>query len=179
MKVKVAIPLGYSYERKQKIAADILSTIISRTLAGFDKNNNAFAKYTKDYAEAKGVGRGDVDLKATGSMLEALKVMYIAKDYIEIGIDGRSKNAGKAEGNILGTYGQATPIPGKQRYFLGITEKDVKEILKNYAPTVEETQQAFVDENVFRVSRALSDSQIQAIKQRQLLDSLGLDSTPF
>lgn len=179
IRAKIQIPMGYTYERKQQMAADIVDFIRFRTLSGYDKNNNPFPKYTKDYAETKGVGRGDVDLKLTGEMLDAIKIMYIGKDYIEIGIDGRSKNAAKAEGNILGTYGQALPIPGKQRDFLGITEKDVKKILDQYQQTMDEQMTAYVDSNVDRVMKNLTDAQINKMKQQQLLESLGLDSTPF
>ena len=49
--------------------------------------------------------------------------------------DGLTQQAyinGKVEGNVLGTYGQDSPISGKSRDFLGIKKEDLKTILSNF-----------------------------------------------
>jgi hypothetical protein len=49
---------------------------------------------------------------------------------ITVGYKKGTKIERKAEGNILGTYGQPEPIPGKARPFLDILAKDLKRIIE-------------------------------------------------
>lgn len=174
MKVTINIPAGYSYSKKQEIAARIAEQIINNTLAGFDKNGNSFKNYTKSYADFKGVNRNDVDLKLTGSMLEALKVLKIGRDYIDIGFDGRTNQDKKAEGNILGSYGKL-PDPSKARDFLGLPKSQLNEILAEFKMSEEESANQNFEDNVDRIAKELSPNQLEKIRQQQLLSSLGLD----
>jgi hypothetical protein len=98
-------------------------------MAGLDKSNREFPQYTKKYADRKGVGRSEVDLVLSGEMLTELKVLSKNANGIEIGYSGRKELIGKVEGNILGTYGQPEPIPGKKRDFLGIPQDDLDVII--------------------------------------------------
>ncbi len=131
-KLSVFIPFPESIRRKreQNVIADALLThIIGRTMAGLDKSNREFPQYTKKYADKKGVGRSEVDLVLSGEMLTELKVLSKNANGIEIGYSGRKELIGKVEGNILGTYGQPEPIPGKKRDFLGIPQDDLDVII--------------------------------------------------
>jgi hypothetical protein len=131
--VKIPFTRSIKVKDRQKIADAFLTHIIGRTLAGYDKENERFAGYTKQYAEFKGVGRRDVDLTLSGEMLDQLKVLKIDARGVEIGYRGSKELIGKVEGNILGTYGQPDPIPGKARDFLGIDDNDAEMIVEAYA----------------------------------------------
>jgi hypothetical protein len=48
---------------------EAINLIIERTQAGFDINGRAFKQYSEEYAQFKGVSRGDVDLTLTSAML--------------------------------------------------------------------------------------------------------------
>ena len=65
-------------------------------------------------------------------MLVELDVLKVDSEGVTIGYEMGSDQWAKAKGNILGTYGNKTPIPGKARNFLGIEPSEIKQILKNY-----------------------------------------------
>lgn len=134
-KLSIKIPFTQPIKPREraKIADAILTHIVGRTMAGLDRDNEKFAKYTKKYAELKGVGVSEVDLLLSGEMLSELKVLNIKPNEIEIGYKGSKELIGKVEGNILGTYGQPEPIPGKARDFLGIDADDVDVIIDSFA----------------------------------------------
>jgi len=151
-KLSIKIPFTQPIKPKEraKVADAILTHIVGRTMAGFDKNNDKFAKYTKDYAKQKGVGVSEVDLLLSGEMLSELKVLDIKPSGIEIGYKGSKSLIGKVEGNILGTYGQPEPIPGKARDFLGIQPDDVEVILDSYA---DEDIPELTEDDIDRIAR--------------------------
>jgi hypothetical protein len=76
---------------------------------------------TKEYKKKKldATGRGSADLNLTGEMLDALEYRS-SRDIVEVGVWG--EQAGKAEGNNLGTYGKSEPI-SKPRQFIPNSEK--------------------------------------------------------
>lgn len=57
---------------KEAFVSEAIDLIIERTQSGVDLNGKKFKPYTKEYAELKGVSRGDVDLTFFGSMLGSL-----------------------------------------------------------------------------------------------------------
>lgn len=130
--VRVPFTKAIKVKDRQKIADAFLTHIIGRTLAGYDKDNERFAQYTKGYAEFKGVGRREVDLTLSGEMIDRLKILKIDSRGVEIGYSGSKDLIGKVEGNILGTYGQPEPIPGKARDFLGVSSDDAELIVDSY-----------------------------------------------
>jgi hypothetical protein len=141
-KLSIFIPFPESIKNKRDrldIADAIVTHIVGRTMAGFDKNNEEFEKYSDKYAESKGVGVNEVDLLLSGEMLDELKALKVSKDGVEIGYSGSSELIGKVEGNILGTYGQPKPIPGKARDFLGIDDQTVDVIISAYQNEEEES----------------------------------------
>ena len=117
-------------KEREAFAELVIEFIRNRTISGLDKNGKPFPEYTKQYAERKGVGRGDVDLVLSDEMLEALQVLAHKSGSIVIGYDKGDKALnGKVEGNVLGTYGQPKPIKGKKRDFLGISKQDLGQLL--------------------------------------------------
>lgn len=106
---------------------------MERTDQGKDKDGNRFARYSDSYKDSldfKIAGKGPVNLQLSGDMLAALKPLKMTKNWIEVGFDRGSDENAKADGNIRGTYGKSSPIPGKARDFLGITERELMKILK-------------------------------------------------
>jgi hypothetical protein len=113
------------------LGEEIIDFIIERTLKGKNINNRPFGRYSDEYAEREGKDNPP-DLNLSSDMLESLevlKVMPTAKR-VRIGYDTRYDGLGKVEGNVLGTYGQKSPIPGKKRDFLGISKSDLEKLLR-------------------------------------------------
>jgi hypothetical protein len=165
-KLSIKIPFTQPIKPKErvKIADALLTHIVGRTMAGLDRDNNKFAKYTKKYAEEKGVGVSDVDLLLSGEMLSELQVLKVDANGVEIGYKGSKDLIGKVEGNILGTYGQPEPIPGKARDFLGILPDDVEVIIDSY-----------IDEDL----KDLSEEELDAIARdaaREILGDIQFDT---
>lgn len=128
-KFNVTIPRGYSEDKRQAIANRILEYVKDRTLSGKDINGKKFPPYNPDYAKEK--GSSTVDLFSSGRMMDGMKVLKVANNYISIGYDDPDLIP-QVEGNVLGTYGQPDPIPNKARNFLGISEKDLNLILSEF-----------------------------------------------
>ncbi len=112
----------------------IVERIVERTQQGKDKNGNPFPKYSNSYKESldfKIAGKSSkVDLQLSGDMLAELKLLKSTRNWVEVGFDRWSEENARADGNIRGTYGQKTPIKGKARDFLGITEKELMKIIQ-------------------------------------------------
>ena len=122
---KIKIPTTIKPSERVKMAEMIINVIINRSVAGIDKNNKKFPKYSKEYAEKKGVGVNDVDLILSGEMLESIQLLSHKSGEITIGFDKSDQELnGKAEGNILGSYG-GEPSRKKARDFLGIPQDEV------------------------------------------------------
>lgn len=120
---------NYSPEERQAIAAEIIDFVVSRTENGLDKNNEKFVKYSKSYAKEK--GQTNVDLTFSGEMLSAISLLQSKSGKLRIGYESDYEEIGRVTGNVLGTYGNQKPVT-KGRDFLGLTEKDLNRILKNY-----------------------------------------------
>lgn len=114
----------------------MIEHIYDRTNRGLDKKGNPFPGYSKDYIKSldfknAGKSKGRVDLQLSGDMLAAMKLINHKNGKLTIGFERGSEENAKAEGNILGTYGQQSPIKGKKRDFLGIEDKKLRELI-NY-----------------------------------------------
>lgn len=152
IRTKIPISRKLTAIDREGLAEMVISYIQERSAAGFDKNGNRFQRYSKEYAKFKGVGRGDVDLVLNGDMLMSLSLTNHGTGFIEIGYKDDDENAGKAEGNILGTYGQPQPVT-KPRNFLGIDPAEIDIIQDSYlnnedeiSGMTEEELQAFADQ---------------------------------
>ena len=155
-KLSIFIPFPDSIRNKRQqnqIADAIVTHIVGRTMAGLDKNDDKFKKYSKKYAESKGVGVSEVDLLLSGEMLTELKPIKVTADGVEVGYKGSKELIGKVEGNILGTYGQSDPIPGKARDFLGIQDSDVDVIISAYQEELEDDEVTLSDDDLDKIAR--------------------------
>jgi hypothetical protein len=153
---KIKIPKTLKPKERVQIAEVVINHIINRTVAGQDKNNNDFPKYTAKYAEEKGVGVGDVDLILSGEMLEEIVPLDHGPGYITIGYKNPSKElAGKVEGNRTGSYG-GEPNKSKARDFLGIASDDLEVLLDAYQDD-EEDLGPLTEEELDALSRQLAE----------------------
>jgi len=133
-KISVKVPDNLSPDQRFDVAIKMLQFIHDRTQKGENVYGRKWAgkagEYTEKYAKKKG-SSGPVDLTLSREMLG--KMQYFkslsSNGEIVLGFKNRTKAERKAEGNILGTYGQPQPIPGKARPFLDILQKDVNRIV--------------------------------------------------
>jgi len=134
-KFPVVISEKYTAEERRAIAAEIIQRITERTRdEGQDKNNQKFKGYSDSYKNSldfKIAGKGKVDLTLTGEMIDSIQLLKSVPGKIEIGYKAGDEINGKVEGNILGTYGNSKPV-GPPRDFLGLTQTDLREILRRY-----------------------------------------------
>lgn len=135
-KITVKVPETLTPDQQYDVAIAMLQFINDRTTEGKNVYGNSWSgkagMYTKAYAKSKGVSTsGPVDLALSREMLG--KMQYFkslsSPGEVVLGFKAGTKAERKAEGNILGTYGQDNPIPGKARPFLDILQKDVNRIV--------------------------------------------------
>ena len=126
----------YSPLEREAIAIEVIDRIVKRTKQGKDKNGDTFAPYSKTYTKSldfQNAGKSKrVNLELSGDMLDSIEIVKNAPK-MEIGFSSNNPERGKAEGNILGTYGQPKPV-GPGRDFLGITDSELDSILRKYPP---------------------------------------------
>lgn len=161
IKEKFVIPKTIKPRDRVKIAEIVIDHIISRSLSGLDKNNKKFPPYSKTYADRKNVGIGDVDLTLSGELLESIKLLNHKAGEITIGFDKGDKELnGKAEGNILGSYGRE-PNKKKARDFLGIPNDELDVIAGAFEAGVDLTGQ---DTSGFDVGALLDEILAEELK---------------
>lgn len=136
-KFRISIDKRYKPSERQAIAEAIIDQIQARTASGKSVTGRQFPGYTDEYRKRK--GQGNVDLTFSGDMLfNSLKLLSESSGTILIGYENGTDENAKAEGNILGTYGQKRPIPGKKRNFLGIQKQELDQILSEFPLETEE-----------------------------------------
>ena len=114
---------------RDRFLQEAVERIIERTQSGKDVKGKDFKSYTKDYAELKGVSRGDVDLTLFGDMLLAIDGESDG-DRVRLRIDG--EEAAKAYGHVTGFKGHPTIPSGKyKRDFFGLTNEEAETIAES------------------------------------------------
>lgn len=135
-KIKIDLSgYGLSPDQKDEVADLIIERIVNRTDQGKDKNNKIFKAYSDSYKDSldfkiAGKKGKPVNLQLSGDMLAALSVLDKTSRSVTIGFENGSEENAKADGNIRGTYGKPTPNPDKARDFLGISNKELSDIIK-------------------------------------------------
>lgn len=147
-----SLPNKYDDDVAEEIAQDIIDFIRRRSEEGLgikpgkygvvgSNDEKEFAPYSKGYTESldfKVAGKSkNVDLTLSGDMLASIEFDKIKQKRsateILIGVFDDDV-VGRAEGNILGTYGDLDRKNKNKiaRNFLGITEDDLAKILRKY-----------------------------------------------
>lgn len=136
---KVKVPKGLSPIQREALAQEVIDFVIKRSKDGVDKNGKAFPNYSASYVKSldfkiAGKSKGKVNLTLSEEMLQSLSLISHKPGEVLIGYDkSNAELNGKVEGNVLGTYGQSSPIKGKARDFMGIAKKDLESILDKVA----------------------------------------------
>lgn len=155
--LEVKIPKTLSEATAAQVAEDLIDFIIERTKEGKGKDGKKFPKYSKAYMESldfKIAGKsGLVDLTLSGEMLDSMEVVSVAKGKVVIGYKSDNPMVGRAEGNILGSYG-GNPDSKKARDFLSLSAKEIDNVLKEYPVQDEETRARKATES--EVARSIS-----------------------
>lgn len=130
---EIILPKGYSDEDTEVVAEEILNYIVERSKNGKGKDGKPFPKYSKEYMNSfdfKATGKtSKVNLTLSGEMLDSLEILEASNGKIIIGFEEGSDMNGRAEGNILGSYGQPDPNPRKARNFLELSSKEIQKIV--------------------------------------------------
>lgn len=131
------VPKHFTSEMRSDVAEKVMEFIIDRSKKGYNVNGRDWSgkagEYTEEYAKRKGVSEGGpVDLSLSHDMLDGMRYFpsLSPSGQITVGYQKGTKLERKAEGNILGTYGQQSPIAGKARPFLDILQRDLQKIVR-------------------------------------------------
>lgn len=149
-KFEIEIPEDYSADAREAIADDLLELIRDRTANGLDWKGNPLRKYSKEYVESvnfeiAGKSKNEVNFTQTGDTLAAMKLLESEPGRIVIGWEKGSTANAIADGNIRGTYGRDKPDPSKARPILGVTKKELREVLADYPVSKPDKLQASID----------------------------------
>jgi phage gpG-like protein len=133
----VTPPPDFTPAMRQSLGKEVAEFIRQRTEKGLDINGKKWkgpaGKYSDAYKESldfKNAGKtSKVDLTLSGDMLIALDMISEKKDKIIIGYKNGSEENAKADGNVRGTYGQKKANPSKARNFMGISDKDLDNLI--------------------------------------------------
>jgi hypothetical protein len=150
-KIDITIPDGYTDDERAAIASEIIDKIVERTQKGIDKNGKGFAPYSKEYINSLnfkigGKSKGKVNLTLSGDMLAALALLDTSKKKITIGYEKGTLENDIADGNIRGTYGKSRAKSSQARDFLGLSDKELGDILKKFPLNNEEKRRALTEE---------------------------------
>lgn len=149
IKTDISVPESMTETERRELAIDIILYIQERSIEGRDKNEDKMPKYTKAYAERKGVGVSDVDLTDTGDLLSSITLLESKRGSITIGFPRDDKELnGKAEGNIIGSYG-GSPNSEKARDFLGVDDI----ILESFINAAAGDREEITDRDIERAAR--------------------------
>lgn len=135
---KIKLSTKYSSSEREAIAEDVLEYIRDRSAKGKGPGNKKWpGSYSTSYSKSldfkiAGKSKNKIDQTLLGDMLTELELVSEDNGEIIIGYSDENDQQGKAEGNILGTYGQSSPIRGKARDFIKLDKDEIEKILKKY-----------------------------------------------
>jgi len=164
-RIAISIPEGYKPAERVAIAEEILDFIRDRVQnKNLDKNNRKLPGYSKSYMNSldfkiAGKSKGDVNLTLSGDMLGAMTLLSHANGKLLLGFEKGSPENARADGNIRGTYGNSKPVAAP-RDFLGLTQKDLTRILKEFP--VDNDQKREANTVASKIARSLADGRAEA-----------------
>jgi len=170
--VDVKIPSGYSQDILDAIGSEIISVIRKRTAKNLDVDGEKFPAYSKEYAKsvdfkAAGKSKGDINLTLSGDMLANIEMLQAKRNTVRIGYEKGSTENAKADGNIRGTYGTPSPIKGKARPFLGISDDDLQKILEKY-PVDSDNNDAELRAQAIKIANDKIDKRLKDVNLNEL-----------
>lgn len=159
-KVSFRLP-EYSDDDINTAAEEILHYLVERTKAGKGVDGKPFkgdySKAYRDSLEFKVAGKsGLINLTLSGEMLDSLEILKAGNGKVEIGYSKDSDMNGRAEGNILGSYG-GKPNKKRARNFLEISDKEIKKIVKKLDIIPRDIQKEISDSSNYNANELLSN----------------------
>ena len=106
----ITVPKANRKEALEAVATYVKEQVLSNTAEGVTsvEGGQYRRRITKEYAAEKD-GPAIANMENSGEMMDAFDT-DVDGNYVELAISG--DQAGKAEGNLKGTYGQDKPIDG-------------------------------------------------------------------
>jgi len=136
---QIKISRKYNEQERMAIAADVIEYIRDRSAKGLGPDRVPWqGQYSPGYVKSldfkiAGKNKGLINQRLSGDMLTELSLLESDKGKIIIGYDKGSPQHGKAEGNIIGSYGKPSGRKSLARPFIKVTSDEmIKKILKNY-----------------------------------------------
>ena len=136
-KFEITVSEDYTRKEREAIGQEAVDRIRARTQDGHtNKDGKKLPSYSKEYVDSlnfKNAGKSasEVNFTLSGDTISALDVLSTAPGKIVIGWEDGSPEEPIAEGNIIGSYGRS-PNPKKARNILGLTTKELNEILLEF-----------------------------------------------
>lgn len=142
--LELELPEGFTLEEREAIAQEAIDFIAERTREGLDKNGRPWSgrkgRYSEEYEASldfriagKTPGQ-EVDLTASGELLDGIELLENESRKVTIGYEEGSDLNAKADGNIRGTYGKQAPNKKVARPFLDISKEDLDAIIQKFEP---------------------------------------------
>lgn len=103
---------------RRAFADEAIERIIDRTQSGIDRNGRSFTRYSEEYAEQKGVSRGDVDMTLFGDMLLS----------VDAETDSNSIKIFIPSDEVPKSYNHITGDTVPKRDWFGITDSEARAI---------------------------------------------------
>lgn len=117
-----------SKELRETIGQAIIDTLVDRTQGKKSLTGGKFAKYSKAYADKKGVGLSDVNLTLTEDMLTSINPIANTTQKIKIKLDKNESPKG---------FNHHTGDTLPRREWFGIQQKELSKLVKEFKPKVE------------------------------------------
>ena len=161
---------------RQAVGQAIIDKIRSRAQDDNAGVDGGFSAYSPEYKESDdfkiyGKSEGDVNLTASGDMLNLMDIIEEGKNKIIIGWNDSLQSA-KAHGHVTGSV-------GKKRNFLGLRPSevsDIREMFEDQLPLgdAEEREENLVDiiREQLSTSRPIGVTTIDTVVARNFLDEL-------
>lgn len=111
----------FSEEFKEDVGYAVIDAIVERTRKGKSVKGNKFRKLSKAYAEAKGSTKANLTLD--GDMLDELDIVSIKGNKVKISWEDDLQ--------IKKAFNHDTGDTLPKREFLGLTEAELKKIVKD------------------------------------------------
>ena len=137
----IKISKKYNANERRAIASEVIRYLEKRASRGHGVNDRpwksqAARSYSTSYKQSKDykiAGKtGKVNVQLSKDMLTAVQLLSHKEGEIKVGIRMSAPEWARGKGNILGTYGQKTPIRGKKRQFLEIGALDKRKFLEKF-----------------------------------------------
>lgn len=121
-----------SNEPMKNICKDVKKRILERTERGRDYKNLKFVPYSRKYAKRKGVSKGSVNLKLTGTMLGAIETRVINPHHGQVLVMSKAMAGTIAKSNMIAQIHTTGTGRQPRREFMNITKTALQEFLEKH-----------------------------------------------